>query len=60
MFALRLADGRDAPIATAPRAIEGLEIEAPGVVYAYDTVKGVNDVGNLAFVPLAQVDSLLR
>jgi hypothetical protein len=60
VFAIRLADGRDAPIATAPRAIDGLEIEAPGIVYAYDTVKGVNDVGNLAYVPLLQVDSLLR
>jgi hypothetical protein len=60
VFAIRLADGRDAPIATAPRAIDGLEIEAPGIVYAYDTVKGLNDLGNLAYVPLLQVDSLLR
>ena len=56
---LRLADGKDAVLATAPRAIEGLEIEAPGIVYAYNTVKGIKDVGNLAFVPLAQATSLL-
>ena len=60
VFTVRLADGHDAPIATAPRAIEGLQIEAPGIVYAYNTVKGVNDVGNLAFVPLQQATALLR
>jgi len=60
VFAVRLTDGRDAPIATAPRAIEGLEIEAPGIVYAYNTVKGLKDVGNLAYVPLPQATALLR
>jgi hypothetical protein len=60
VFAVRLTDGRDAPIATAPRAIEGLEIEAPGIVYAYNTFKGLKEVGNLAFVPLRQANSLLR
>jgi WD40 repeat protein len=57
---LRFSDGKHAVLATAPRAIEGLEIEAPGIVYAYNTVKGIKDVGNLAFVPLAKVTSLLR
>jgi len=56
---LRLADGRDAVLATAPRAIQGLEIEAPGVAYAYNTVKGIKDVGNLAFVPMSKATSLL-
>ena len=60
VFEIRLADGRDGPLVTAPRAIEGLEIEAPGVVYAYNTFKGLEDVGNLAFVPLRQATSLLR
>jgi hypothetical protein len=60
VFELRLTDGRDAPLATAPRAIEGLEIEAPGVAYAYNTFKSLQDVGNLAFVPLRQATSLLR
>src|SRR5712691_2386305 len=59
VHALRLCDGKDAVLATAPRAIQGLEIEAPGIVYAYNTVKGINDVGNLAFVPLAKATSLL-
>ncbi len=56
---LRLADGKDAVLGTAPRAVEGLEIEAPGIVYAYNTVKGIREVGNLAFVPLAKATSLL-
>jgi hypothetical protein len=60
VFAVRLTDGRDSPIATAPRAIEGLEIEAPGIVYAYDTFKGLNEVGNLAYMPLSQATALLR
>jgi hypothetical protein len=60
VFEIRLTDGRDAPLATAPRMLEGLQVEAPGVVYAYNTFKGLHDVGNLAFVPLRQATSLLR
>jgi hypothetical protein len=59
VHALRLSDGSDAIVATAPRAVEGLAIERPGIVYAYNTVKGVKDVGNLAFVPLVKVNALL-
>jgi hypothetical protein len=57
---LRLADGRDAVLATAPRAIQGVEIEAPGIAYSYNTVKGIKDVGNLAFVPMRKATSALR
>jgi hypothetical protein len=56
---LRLGDGATDVIARAPRAIEGLQIEAPGIVYAYNTVRGLNEVGNLAFVPLAKVNATL-
>jgi hypothetical protein len=56
---LRLIDGRDAVLATAPRAIQSLEIEAPGIAYSYNTVKGIKDVGNLAFVPMRKATSLL-
>ena len=59
VHALRLSDGSDAIVARAPRAIEGLAIEPAGLVYAYNTVKGIKDVGNLAFVPLAKVNALL-
>jgi hypothetical protein len=55
---LRLSDGKDAILATAPRAIQGLEVEAPGIAYSYNTVKGIKEVGNLAFVPMAKVTSL--
>ena len=54
VHALRISDGNDVVLATAPRAIAGLAIEPPGIVYAYNTVKGIKDVGNLAFVPLAK------
>jgi hypothetical protein len=56
---LRLSDGSDAVLATAPRAIVGLELEAAGIVYAYNTVRGTRDVGNLAFVPLAKAISVV-
>ena len=59
MHVLSLPDGRDAVLATAPRAIQGLQIEAPGIVYAYNTVKGIRDLGNLAFVPMGKATSLL-
>ena len=56
---VRLLDGKEVALATAPRAIAGLEIEAPGIVYAYNTVRGLEDVGNLAFVPMGTATSLL-
>ena len=60
VYVLRLADGKHSVLAVAPRAIVGLELEAAGVVYAYNTVKGIEDVGNLAFVPLAKATSILH
>jgi hypothetical protein len=56
---LRLSDGKDAALVIAPRAIQGLEIEAPGIAYSYNTVKGISDVGNVAFVPTAKATSAL-
>jgi hypothetical protein len=56
---LRIADGKEIELPPAPRAIAGLEIEAPGIVYAYNTVKGIREIGNLAFVPTAKATSLL-
>jgi hypothetical protein len=56
---MRLTDGRDAVLATAPRTIQGLEVEAPGVAYSYNTVKGIKDVGNLAFVPMRKTTSIV-
>jgi hypothetical protein len=56
---LRLSDGKDAVLATAPRAIAALEVESPGIAYAYNTVRGTKDVGNLAFVPMRRATSVL-
>ncbi len=56
---LRLADGKDVSLPAAPRAVEGLEIEPPGIVYAYNTIKGSREIGNLAFVPMARATTLL-
>jgi hypothetical protein len=56
---LRLADGKDVALPAASRAIEGLEIETPGIVYAYNTVKKAREVGNLAFVPMSKATALL-
>jgi hypothetical protein len=56
---LRLSDGRDAVLATTPRAVEGLEIEAPGIAYSYNSVKGIKDVGNVGFVPMRRATSVL-
>lgn len=57
---LRLADGKDTVLATAPRAITALQVEAPGIAYAYNTVRGTRDVGNLAFVPMRRATSVLN
>jgi hypothetical protein len=57
VHALRLSTGEDAVLAGAPRAIAGLEIGAPGVVYAFNTVKGTRDLGTLVFVPLSRVSA---
>jgi hypothetical protein len=56
---LRLSDGADRLLATAPRAIAGVQIEAPGIIYAYNTVEGIREVGNLAFVPIRKTISAL-
>jgi hypothetical protein len=56
---LRLADGKDVALPAAPRTVAGLAIESPGIVYAYNTVKGAKEVGNLAFVQMAKATSLL-
>jgi len=55
LHALRLQTGKDVVIASLPRAIVGVEIEASGVVYAYNTVRRGRAVGNLAFLPLRHV-----
>ena len=55
LYGLQLTTGKLAVLATEKRAIVAAQIEAPGVVFAYNTVKGLKDIGNLAFLPLAAV-----
>jgi hypothetical protein len=55
---LRLSDGRDVVLASAPRPIVGLEIEAPGIAYAYNTIRRGREAGTLAFVPTTKATPL--
>lgn len=55
LHALNLETGRDAVVATQKRAIVGARIDVPGVLYAYNTVSGIRDVGNVVLVPFAAV-----
>lgn len=55
LHGLRLATGRDVVLVSTRRAIVGAEVEAPGVVYAFNTVRGGKAVGNLAYLPMRRV-----
>jgi hypothetical protein len=59
LYALQLTTGKRAVIATQRRAIVAAEIEAPGVVYAYNTVSGIASVGHIVFRPLADLKAAL-
>ena len=59
LYAVQLSTGKQAVVAGAKRTIVAAQIEAPGVVYAYNTVKGLKEIGNIAFLPLAAVTSAL-
>ena len=53
LYAVRLATGRTAAIATAPRRIDHLQIEGPGVVYSFGTPQH----GKVRFLPFAGVSA---
>jgi hypothetical protein len=55
LHALRLQTGLDVVIATTRRVIVGAEIEAPGVVYAFNSLRGATSVGTLVFLPLSRI-----
>ena len=59
LYALQLTTGKQVVLAMQKRAIVSAEIEAPGVVYAYNTIKGLADIGNLVFLPLTGVKTAL-
>ncbi|MER3409591.1 MAG: hypothetical protein C4306_05700 [Thermoleophilia bacterium] len=55
VHALRLATGRDVVVATLPRRVAGLAIEAPGLVYAYNGVKSGRAIGTVVFLPMQRL-----
>ncbi len=57
--AVRLATGKQATLATAPKEIVDVQIDDAGVVYAYNTATGVKGVGRLVFLPLSLVQAKL-
>lgn len=60
VYALRLATGRQATLATAPKAVVDVRIDDAGVVYAYNRVTGVNGRGTVVFLPLSLVQRAVR
>jgi hypothetical protein len=55
LYALRLATGDQAVLATARRVVVGAQIEAAGAVYGFNTVRSGASVGNLVFLPMRRV-----
>jgi hypothetical protein len=53
--AVQLTTGKGVVLASLKRAIVADAIEAPGIVYAYDSVRGIKDFGNLGFLPMKTV-----
>jgi hypothetical protein len=53
LYAVRLATGKTAAIATAPRRIDHLQIEGPGVTYSFSTPSR----GTVRFLPFAGVSA---
>jgi hypothetical protein len=60
VFGVRLATGKLAAIAAAPKAIVNARIDDAGLVYAYNRTTGVEGIGKLTFVPLSLVQAQLR
>ncbi len=58
LHAVLLSSGKDAVVTTAKAGILDVQIEAPGVAYAYNTPLAKAN-GNVAFIPLSKVSALL-
>jgi hypothetical protein len=56
---MQLTTGKQVVLAAEKRAIVAARIEAPGVVFAYNTFRGSRSIGNLVFVPLGRVKTAL-
>ena len=59
LYGLQLTTGKQVVLAAQKRAIVSAEIEAPGVVYAYNTVRATTEIGNLVFLSLKGVSAAL-
>ncbi len=60
VHAIRLATKKETIIATAPRAIGDVEIDDTGLAFFFNTVKGIDDVGKLTYLPLSVVRAKLQ
>ncbi|HEU0303269.1 MAG TPA: hypothetical protein VFR32_01680 [Gaiellaceae bacterium] len=56
-----LATGKSAVVATAPRDVIALALEAPGAVYAYNSLwtRAKGEIGNLVFLRLSELRAAL-
>jgi hypothetical protein len=59
LYAVQLTTGKQTVLAAAKRAVVAAQIEGPGIVYAYDSLRGLKAIGNIVFVPLAAVETAL-
>jgi hypothetical protein len=59
LYGLQLTTGKQVVLAMPKRAIVAAQIEAPGVLYAYNSVKGSTDVGNIVLLSFADVKAAL-
>jgi hypothetical protein len=59
LYGVQLTTGKQVVLAARSRAIVAASIEAPGVVYAYNTSRGIKSIGNLIFLPLTRVKTAL-
>ena len=59
LYGLQLTTGKHVVLAAQKRAVVAAEIEAPGVLYAYNTVRATTEIGNLVFLPLTGVSAAL-
>ncbi len=57
LYAARIGGAGGAPIVSAGRKIEAVELEAPGLAYAWNTTSAGKEAGKLAFVKAATLQA---
>ena len=53
-----VASGAQA-VTTAPRRLEGVELESVGLAYAWSTTSGAKEAGRVAFAPMAALQGIV-